>query len=101
MQKQVSPRGKNVKPQNGSPDNAVHPAPISKDRLKFVIARLAILSDMIVELSTRPGRYHQNSFMVGMHATVISNIRAEQLQLLVEKNVLEEVIANVEQKVSE
>lgn len=79
----------------------MHPHPISRDRLRFVTARIAILTDMIVELSTRGARYQQNAAMSSLHATAITNMRAEHLQLLVEKSVLEEVIKNIEQKAGE
>lgn len=102
VQKQVSQRGKGVKPRAGSaPIDAVHPHPISRDRLRFVIARIAILTDMIVELSTRGARYQQNAGMSSLHSTVVTSMRAEHLELLVEKSVLEEVIKNIEQKVGE
>lgn len=102
VQKQVSQRGKSAKSRTGSVQlEAVHPHPISRDRLRFVIARIAILSDMIVELSTRGARYQQNAGMASLHSTVVTSMRAEHLELLVEKSVLEEVIKNIEQKVGE
>lgn len=102
VQKQVSQRGKGVKPRAGSTQiEAVHPHPISRDRLRFVAARVAILSDMIVELSTRSARYQQNPGMASLHSAVVTSMRAEHLELLVERSVLEEVIKNIEQKAGE
>lgn len=66
-----------------------------------MVARIAILSDMIVELSTRGARYQQNPGMASLHSTVVTNMRSEHLELLVERSVLEEVIKNIEQKAGE
>lgn len=59
-----------------------------QERIKHIEQRLDILQRTIEELSTRPSRYQTAQMGPVIFNQVHQNIRAEQLQLAAERNVL-------------
>lgn len=69
--------------------------PISKKRLQWVTERLEVLAEMIHEFSTRQKSYHYSVHMTAVHPQVMTEIRVEQLKLLLEQKILTEMLQKV------
>lgn len=70
--------------------------PISNERLQWIEERRFLLGRMIQELTLRQSRYQQRPQHAGMHGQVMQSMIAEQLQLSIEANALEEFLADQE-----
>lgn len=66
--------------------------PLSQERLLWVEARIFTLGRMIQELTLRQSRYQQNQRYGRLHPHVMDTMLAEQLQLNIERNVIEEFL---------
>ena len=64
--------------------------PFSKERLLWVEARIFLLGRMISELTLRQSRYQSRPQYAQQHHTVMNAMVAEQLQLNIEKNCIEQ-----------
>lgn len=66
--------------------------PISNERAHWVEARIFILGRMINELTARQSRYQTRPQFAAQHSVVMSAMVAEQLQLNIEKNCIDEYL---------
>lgn len=66
--------------------------PISNERLQWVEARIFLLGRMIQELTIRQTRYQQNPSRAQVQPQVMNAMVAEQLQLSIERNCIEEYL---------
>ena len=66
--------------------------PISNERVEWLEARIFLLGRMINELTHRQSRYQQNAHRVAVHPQVLQSMVAEQLQLNIEKNCIDEYL---------
>ena len=64
--------------------------PFSNERLLWIEARIFLLGRMIAELTLRQSRYQSRPQYAQQHHAVMSAMVAEQLQLNVEKNCIEQ-----------
>ena len=67
--------------------------PISNERLQWLEERRFLLGRMIQELTLRQSRYQTRPQHAAMHGQVMQSMLAEQLQLSIEMNALEEFLA--------
>lgn len=70
--------------------------PISKERLQWLEERRFLLGRMIQELTLRQSRYQTRPQHAALHGHVMQSMLAEQLQLSIETNALEEFLAEQE-----
>lgn len=68
--------------------------PISKERISWLEARIFILGRMINELTRSQSRYQTRPTYAAQHSNVMTSMIAEQLQLNIEKNCIEEYLAS-------
>lgn len=97
-QNQDLPNGQIELHQNGS--NLIMETtmqPISKKRLQWVSDRLEVLAEMIYEFSTRQQSYQYSTHMTAVHPQVMTEIRVEQLKLLLERKILSEMLQKVDE----
>ena len=66
--------------------------PISNERISWLEARIFILGRMINELTRSQARYQTRPTYAAQHSHVMSAMIAEQLQLNIEKNCIEEYL---------
>jgi len=66
--------------------------PISNERLSWLEARIFLLGRMINELTLRQSRYQVRPQYAAQHGNVMTAMIAEQLQLNIEKNSIEEYL---------
>ena len=66
--------------------------PISKERVEWLEARIFVLGRMINELTARQARYQTRPQYAQQHPVVMNAMIAEQLQLNIEKNAIEEYL---------
>ncbi len=66
--------------------------PISKERVEFLEARIFLLGRMINELRGRQSRYQTRPEFAQQHPVVMHAMIAEQLQLNIERNCIEEYL---------
>ncbi len=66
--------------------------PISSERLQWVEARIFLLGRMIQELTLRQTRYQTNPRYGRLHPHVMDTMLAEQLQLNIERNAIEDYL---------
>ena len=66
--------------------------PISNERISWLEARIFILGRMINELTRSQSRYQTRPTYAAQHSHVMSTMIAEQLQLNIEKNCIEEYL---------
>lgn len=66
--------------------------PISNERISWLEARIFLLGRMIRELTSRQARYQMNQRYSSLHPQVMEAMYAEQLQLNIEKNCIEEYL---------
>ncbi len=66
--------------------------PISNERVSWLEARIFILGRMINELTRSQSRYQTRPTYAAQHSNVMSAMIAEQLQLNIEKNCIEEYL---------
>lgn len=66
--------------------------PISYERRDWCEARIFLLGRMIRELTTRQTRYQSNPRYGRFHSPVMDAMLAEQLQLNIERNCIEEYL---------
>ena len=66
--------------------------PISNERISWLEARIFILSRMINELTRNQSRYQTRPTYAAQHSHVMTSMIAEQLQLNIEKNCIEEYL---------
>lgn len=64
--------------------------PISNERLSWLEGRIFLLGRMINELTARQARYQTRPQYAQQHPTVMNAMIAEQLQLNIEKNCIEQ-----------
>jgi hypothetical protein len=64
--------------------------PISNERLLWLEARIFLLGRMINELTLRQARYQTRPQYAQQHHAVLNAMIAEQLQLNIEKNCIEQ-----------
>lgn len=64
--------------------------PFSKERQLWLEARIFLLGRMINELTARQSRYQTRPQYAAQHPTVMNAMIAEQLQLNIEKNCIEQ-----------
>lgn len=67
-------------------------SPISRERAEFISKRIKVLTAMHQELAARPGAYIDRG-QHELHGVVLTNIRAEKIQLEIELAVLNAAIA--------
>lgn len=75
--------------------------PISNERLSWLEARIFLLGRMIQELTLRQARYQTNQRYGRLHPHVMDTMLAEQLQLNIEKNAIEEYLESQKPKTTE
>jgi len=68
--------------------------PISNERVNWIDARIFLLGRMINELTRSQSRYQTRPTYAAQHSNVMSAMIAEQLQLNIEKNCIEEYLAD-------
>lgn len=66
--------------------------PISNERVNWLEARIFLLGRMINELTARQSRYQVRPQYAAQHSNVMTAMIAEQLQLNIEKNCIEEYL---------
>jgi hypothetical protein len=66
--------------------------PISNERVQWLEARIFLLGRMIQELTLRQARYQTRPQYAQQHHTVLNAMIAEQLQLNIEKNCIEQYL---------
>lgn len=66
--------------------------PISNERVSWLEARIFLLGRMIQELTLRQSRYQVRPQYAAQHGNVMAAMIAEQLQLNIEKNCIEEYL---------
>lgn len=66
--------------------------PISNERTSFLEARIFLLGRMINELTRHQSRYQTRPQYAAQHGNVMTAMIAEQLQLNIEKNCIEEYL---------
>jgi hypothetical protein len=66
--------------------------PISNERVQWLEARIFLLGRMIQELTLRQARYQTRPQYAQQHHVVMSTMIAEQLQLNIEKNCIEQYL---------
>lgn len=66
--------------------------PISNERVNWLDARIFLLGRMINELTLRQSRYQTRPQHAQQHSAVMTAMIAEQLQLNIEKNCIEEYL---------
>ncbi len=66
--------------------------PISNERVSWLEARIFILGRMINELTRSQSRYQTRPTYAAQHGNVMMAMIAEQLQLNIEKNCIEEYL---------
>ena len=67
-------------------------SPISRERAEFISKRIKVLVAMYQELLMKPNKYIDRG-QHDLHAAVLTNIRAEKIQLEIELEVLNNAIA--------
>ena len=67
--------------------------PLTHERLLWVESRIFTLALMVREFTNRQTRYQTNPRFAQYHARVMDRLLEEQLQLNIEKNVLETYLA--------
>ena len=75
--------------------------PISSERLSWVEARIFLLGRMIQELTLRQSRYQSNPRYGRLHPHVMDTMLAEQLQLNIERNAIEEYMESQKPKTTD
>lgn len=71
--------------------------PISKERAKWVEARIFLLGRMINELTARQSRYATSQRHASYHGDVMATMISEQLQLQIEANCINNYLQEQEQ----
>lgn len=66
--------------------------PISNERVQWLDARIFLLGRMINELTRSQSRYQTRPTYAAQHSNVMSAMIAEQLQLNIEKNCIEDYL---------
>lgn len=66
--------------------------PISNERISWLEARIFLLGRMINELTRSQSRYQTRPTYAAQHSNVMSAMIAEQLQLNIEKNCIEDYL---------